>query len=52
VLNYKKASNEDIIALCPWCTECHWCEDEYANMVKNNCSFLEKNHYNVFKELK
>jgi hypothetical protein len=53
VLNYKTKSDKEIFTLCPWCgPPCYWCENEFVNMVKDNCSFLEKNHYNAFIQSK
>jgi hypothetical protein len=55
VLNYKNKSDKEIFTLCTGCSSsstCYWCENEFVNMVKENCSFLEKKHYNVFKESK
>jgi len=52
VLNYKSKSDKELLTLCPWCSNCIWCENEFIEMVKEDCSFLEKNHYNVFKKSK
>jgi hypothetical protein len=55
VLNYKTKSDKELFAICVGCSSgkpCYWCENEFVNMVKENCFFLEKNHYNAFIQSK